>query len=271
MAARRSRRSRTNAKSHERRSTRPRRNRETSLGSTPARGPQSAGFVDLRPCGSDGDGRGHRPPACPEVRRTSSGDNPWIPACAGMTAIALVRHSREHPCRHSRAGGNPSVFAEPAGRATDTSLASVPAVTPAKAGIHRCWRSSPVGQRTRPWPVSLPSFPRRRESMGVRGARRSGHGHALGQCPCRHSRAGGNPSVSRSPPGGPRTRPWPVPVPSFPRRRESMDFRTHSFRSLVDRTQLQWPESILDAPRRAYTASDPVQRVSTRRGSTPGG
>ena len=263
MAARRSRRSRTNAKPHVRRSTRPRRNRETSLGSTPARGPQSAGFVDLRPCGSDGDGRGHRPPACPEVRRTSSGDNPWIPACAGMTAIALVRHSR--------AGGNPSVFAEPAGRATNTSLASVLAVTPAKAGIHRCWRSPPDGQRTRPGPVPVASFPRRRESIGFAEFAGRATDTPLASAPAVIPAQAGIHRCSRSPPGGPRTRPWPVPVPSLPRRRESMGFRTHSFRSLVDRTQLQWPESILDAPRRAYTASDPVQRVSTRRGSTPGG
>ena len=53
--------------------------------------------------------------------------------------------------------------------------------------------------------------------------------------------------------------------------RESMDFRTRSSRSLVDRTQLPRPESTSGAPRRAYTATDPAQRVSTRRGPTPGG
>ena len=154
---------------------------------------------------------------CRSLGTCGVGDRRWIPAFAGMTGNthgAVPGHSREsgndysaRRCpeghsRHSREGGNPWRSRSTPGGATDTSTARVLAVIPAKAGIHDVRGARQAGQRTRLPPASLPSFPRRRESMAFAEHARRGNGHVYRPRPCRHSREGGNPWRSRSTPGG---------------------------------------------------------------------
>ena len=123
-------------------------------------------------------------------------DNPWIPAFAGMTDKRPCRHSREggnpsvyarqvcrstghatreRPCRHSREGGNPSVYARPVCRSTGHAKCKRPCRHSREGGNPSVYARAGVPEhRTRQARASVPSFPRRRESIGVRAGRCAG-------------------------------------------------------------------------------------------------
>ena len=144
----------------------------------------------------------------------------WIPAFAGMTSLPQPRPCRWH---HSRGSGN------------DTT--GVCAVIPAKAGIHRCSRITRMDTPHAP-SASVPSFPRRRESIGVRAS-----------CAWTH-----------------RTRQAPAFSPSFPRRRESIGVRAS--RAWTHRTR-QAPAFSPSFPRRRESIGVRRSRVTGRRTRHP--
>ena len=134
----------------------------------------------------------------------------WIPAFAGMTAMAFGAT----PCR--------VVTPAFAGMTAQTQLMSFPRRRES-IGYRQPRMPRP---RTHQPPAPLPSFPRRRESIGYRRPRmprpRTHQPPApLPSFPRRRESIGyRRPRMPR-----PRTHQPPAPLPSFPRRRESIGYR----------------------------------------------